>query len=238
VAAKAKLGDYRGAAVYFAVSSDRGASFRGDYKLADHVCECCRLALAPANDGSVVAMWRHIFAPNIRDHALAQMYPDGRAGTLRRATFDDWRIDACPHHGPSLAADAAGRLHAVWFTEGPKRSGVFYGRLGNHGVEALRRMGGETAEHADLALIGERIAVAWKEFDGERSQLRAMLRQPRRGQGVVLRSRPVDGIPFHTRDAPVQPLQPDVRHRVQQRAQHSRFLFLPGVPFSAASPWL
>src|SRR6202040_2075816 len=89
--------------------------------------------------------------------------------------FDDWRIDACPHHGPSLAADAAGRLHAVWFTEGPKRSGVFYGRLGKDGVEALRRMGGETAEHADLAIIGERVAVAWKEFDGERSQLRAML---------------------------------------------------------------
>ena len=175
VAAKAKLADYRGAAVYFAVSSDRGASFRGDYKLADHVCECCRLALSPANDGSVRAMWRHIFEPNIRDHAVAQMYPDGRAGTLRRATFDDWRVDACPHHGPSITADAAGQLHAVWFTQGPERAGVFYGRLREGTVEGLRKVGGETAEHADLALSGERVAVAWKEFDGERSQLRAML---------------------------------------------------------------
>jgi hypothetical protein len=174
-AAKAKLADYRGAAVYFAVSSDRGASFRGDYKLADHSCECCRLALAPANDGSVLAMWRHIFEPNIRDHALARMYPDGRAGTLRRATFDDWRIDACPHHGPSLAADGAGNLHAVWFSQAQERSGAFYGRLRGDTVEAQQKIGGETAEHADLAIIGERVAVAWKEFDGERSQLRAML---------------------------------------------------------------
>lgn len=174
-AGASKARDYRGAAVYFAVSDDRGASFRGDYRLAEHSCECCRIALSPRADGSVLALWRHVFAPNIRDHALAAMYPDGRAGGVQRATFDDWRIDACPHHGPSLVQDAQDRLHAVWFTQATGRSGVFYGRLGADGVDGQRRVGGDTAEHADLALAGRRVAVAWKEFDGERSQLRAML---------------------------------------------------------------
>ena len=169
-----KNSNYRGAAVYYAVSDDHGASFRGDFKLADYSCECCRIALLPREDGSVLAMWRHVFSPNIRDHGLAQMYPDGRAGNVRRVTFDDWRIDVCPHHGPSLAADAAGRLHAVWYTQGSKRTGVFYGRLREGGVDAQRKVGGETAEHADLAVSGRRVAVAWKEFDGERSRLRAM----------------------------------------------------------------
>jgi hypothetical protein len=173
-AAKAKSGAYRGAAVYFAVSDDRGASFRGDFKLADHSCECCRIALLPREDGTVLAMWRHVFAPNIRDHAIARMHPDGRAGEVRRATFDDWRIDVCPHHGPSLAADATGRLHAVWFTQAPERAGVFYGRLSGDGVDAQRRVGRDTAEHADLAISGRQVAVAWKEFDGRRAQLRAM----------------------------------------------------------------
>ncbi len=170
-----KNSGYLGAAVYLAISDDRGATFRGDFKLADHSCECCRIALLPREDGSVLALWRHVFAPNIRDHALAQVNPDGRMGKLRRATFDDWLVDVCPHHGPSLAADGAGRLHAVWFTQGSKRSGVFYGRLRDGGVDALRKVGGETAEHADLAISGQRVAVAWKEFDGKRSQLRAML---------------------------------------------------------------
>jgi hypothetical protein len=174
-AAKAKQPEYRGAAVYFAVSDDRGASFRGDFKLAEHSCECCRIALLPRDDGTVLAMWRHVFAPNVRDHALAQMYPDGRAGKVQRATFDEWRLDACPHHGPSLTADAAGRLHAVWFAQAPEREGVFYGRLRDNAVEAQRRIGGDTAEHADLAVTGRRIAVAWKEFDGARSRLRGML---------------------------------------------------------------
>ena len=167
--------EYRGAAVYYAVSDNRGASFRGDYKLAEHSCECCRIALRPQEDGSVLAMWRHVFAPNIRDHALARMTPEGRAGEVRRVTFDDWRVDVCPHHGPSLDMDANGRLHAVWFTQAPKNSGVFYGRLRDGGVDLQRRIGGATAEHADLAVSGNRVAVAWKEFDGTHSRLRAML---------------------------------------------------------------
>jgi hypothetical protein len=166
---------YRGAAVYYAVSDDRGASFRGDFKVADHSCECCRIALLPRADGTMLALWRHVFEPNVRDHALARLQPDGRASPLRRATFDDWRIDACPHHGPSLAGGEGDELHAVWFSQAPARSGVFYGRLREGGVDGQRRVGGETAEHADIAAIGRRVAVAWKEFDGKRGVLKAMV---------------------------------------------------------------
>ncbi|MGH7944826.1 MAG: sialidase family protein [Opitutaceae bacterium] len=173
VAAKAPA--YRGAAVYFAVSDDRGATFRGDFKLADNSCECCRIALLCHQDGRVTAMWRHVFEPNIRDHAVAQFSPDGTAGPVRRVTFEEWRIDACPHHGPAIAEDAAGRLHAVWFSGAPESPGVYYGRLLENGVDGLRRIGGDAAAHADLAVTGQRVAVAWKEFDGERTRLRGML---------------------------------------------------------------
>jgi hypothetical protein len=170
----AQAPDYRGAAIYFAVSDDAGASFRGDFKAAEHSCECCRIALLPREDGSVLAMWRHVFAPNVRDHALARLAPDGQVSGFQRATFDDWHVDACPHHGPSLAADSSGRLHAVWYSGAPKHSGAFYGRLGADGVMGERRLGGETAEHPDLAVSGQRIAVAWKEFDGRRSLLNTL----------------------------------------------------------------
>ena len=167
-------GAYRGAAVYWAVSDDRGATFRGDYKLADYSCECCRIGLLPAEDGTVQAIWRHVFAPNVRDHAMGVLTPEGEAGEVVRATFDDWRVDVCPHHGPSLARDAAGQVHAVWFSGAADKGGVYYGRMRKGGVDGQRRIGGAAAEHADLAAAGNRIAVAWKEFDGERSRLRAM----------------------------------------------------------------
>ncbi len=182
-------GTYRGAAVYWAVSDDQGTSFRGDYKLADHSCECCRIALLPQADGQVQALWRHVFAPNIRDHALSVLHASGQSGRITRATFDDWKVDVCPHHGPSLARDAAGRLHAVWFSGGAEKSRVFYGRLRESRLEAppasraevqlaprvegQRAIGAGRAEHADVAASGNRIVIAWKEFDGQRGQLRA-----------------------------------------------------------------
>lgn len=165
---------YRGAALYFAISADGGASFQGDFKVADHSCECCRIALAPHVEGGVVALWRHIFFPNIRDHATARLHPDGRVSDVLRATLDDWRIDACPHHGPSLALDAGGIAHAAWFTATAEGGAAYYGRLGANGMENQRRLGGKLAAHADLAVEGPRLAVAWKEFMVEHTRLRAL----------------------------------------------------------------
>lgn len=157
---------YPGAALYFAVSDDHGASFRGDYKVADHSCECCRIALAIDADGNAVAFWRHIFSPNIRDHAVARLYADGRAEALRQATFEHWQIDGCPHHGPALAIDASGVRHAVWFSGAPEHRGVFYGRLGDGAPAGLRRIGSDAAGHADIAADGKRVAIAWKDSNG------------------------------------------------------------------------
>lgn len=176
VAAQAAEQDYRGAAVYAAVSDDGGRSFRSEVKVADHSCECCRIAVANDTDGRPLVLWRHVFAPNERDHALAKLGPDGRpiAGPLR-ATFDRWRIDACPHHGPSLAVAPDGTRHAVWFNERDGEGRVFYGRLVGGQVEGQRAVGGERAAHADIAVSGVRVATVWKEFDGERTRLRGEL---------------------------------------------------------------
>lgn len=173
VLAKAAGDAYRGAAIYFAVSDDAGASFRGDFKLAEHSCECCRIALLPRPDSGVTALWRHVFAPNIRDHAIADLHADGSSGEIRRATFDDWAIDACPHHGPSMVRDAEGTVHAVWFHLGKNAPGVTYGRLRDGRVEGQRVVGSESAAHADIAVDGQRLLLVWKEFDGQRTWLRA-----------------------------------------------------------------
>lgn len=171
--AAARKRDYRGAAIYAALSDDGGRTFRPEVKVGDHSCECCRIAIANDTDGLPLILWRHVFEPNERDHALAKLGADGVPGSVQRATFDRWRIDACPHHGPSLAVAPNGARHAVWFNERNGEGRVFYGRLQDGQVEAQRAVGGERAAHADIGLSGERIAIVWKEFDGERTHLRA-----------------------------------------------------------------
>ncbi len=178
-AAKARPGDYRGAAIYAATSLDGGRSFLPERKLADHSCECCRIAATLDADGAPLFMWRHVFAPNERDHAIVRLAADGAPETVVRATFERWKIDGCPHHGPSLAVDAEGTRHAVWFNQKDGVGRVFYGRLvagrkaGEGAVEGQRPVGGPRAEHADLAVGGRRVLLVWREFDGEWTRLLA-----------------------------------------------------------------
>ena len=176
-AAKARGERYAGSAIYYAVSDDGGAHFRGDYKVADHSCECCRIGLALNRQGNPVALWRHVFAPNVRDHALSELGANGSAAPLQRASFDDWRIDACPHQGPAHAYAADGRRHQVWFNgkEG-SGGGVQYAAFAPDGARpAPVSLGNAQASQADIAVQGARVAVAWKQFDGAATAVLARL---------------------------------------------------------------
>lgn len=165
---------YRGAAIYRTVSRDGGRSFEPETKLADHSCECCRIALAPTPDGGMAALWRHVFEPNERDHAFARL---GTEAPVQRATLDHWAIDACPHHGPSMAPADGGGFHAVWFGERGGRAGVRYGRLDADGKPSgdTVELPDDRAEHAVVAEAGERVAVAWRSTGSDGTRLRAWI---------------------------------------------------------------
>jgi hypothetical protein len=166
---------YRGAATYYAVSDDGGASFRANVNAADHSCECCRVSMAQDGDGTPVILWRHVFGTNVRDHALMRL--DGKS-TPTRATFDNWEVDGCPHHGPSLSIAADGVYHLVWFNGGTQRPGLAYARSADGGktFSAPQPIGEHTAHasHADVLSRGKSVYVVWKEFDGQRGAAYAM----------------------------------------------------------------
>jgi hypothetical protein len=173
--AKPKV-DYRGAAIYRNESTDGGQTFGPDIKLADHSCECCRIALAPSPEGGLVALWRHVFAPNERDHAFAAVAGNGPVQPAR-ASQDRWALDACPHHGPGLAPAAGGGYHAVWFGDRAGQMRVRYGRLLPNGeaTGTVQALPDERAEHAALASHGDQVAIAWRSFDGQATHWRAWL---------------------------------------------------------------
>ena len=171
--AKQRGEEYAGAALYYAVSTDRGASFTANRKLADHTCECCRIALDLAPDGRPVAFWRHVFEGGERDHALMKF--DGQS-TPRRVTHDRWRIDACPHHGPALSIAADGHHHLAWFDNAPDARGLFYARSTDGGASLSPPLAfGDLAAqpgHADVLSLGREVFLVWKEFNGEASVIR------------------------------------------------------------------
>ena len=156
---------YPGAAVYYSWSDDGGRSFMPERKLMDHSCECCRIALARTPQGRVAAFFRGVYGADVRDHAFDLLPTDGKAAHPARATFDDWRIAACPHHGPGLAVAADGVRHAVWYAAGHGPA-VWYGQLDpGHPPRHVLKLGGPGASHADVAVQGNTVWVAWNQVD-------------------------------------------------------------------------
>ena len=168
-----KKSAYSGAAIYRNESLDGGRSFGPDIKVADHSCECCRIALAATPAGGIAALWRHVFAPNIRDHAFAVLGEEPKAPV--RASFDEWKLDACPHHGPGLAVSQRGGYHAIWFGDKAGRATVRYGRLAADGGPQgeVQELPDRRAEHADVASAERQVAIVWRSYDGTRTHLRA-----------------------------------------------------------------
>lgn len=165
---------YAGIALYHAVSTDGGKSFSANRKLADHTCECCRIAVALATDGTPVIAWRQVYGKNVRDHALLRL--DGRSAP-QRLSHEQWALDACPHHGPALAIGADGVHHAAWFSGAPQQLGLFYARS-TDGVAftAPLPFGDNDAQagHPAVLNLGRAVFLAWKEFDGKNSLIRLM----------------------------------------------------------------
>lgn len=161
---------YAGNAIYYALSENAGESFSPDRKLADHTCECCRLAIASDADNVAVVQWRHIFGKNERDFALARLVDKPLPV---RASEEHWEIDACPHHGGDIAIGPKGRRHMVWFTGHPEKMGLYYRWMQDDQATPPQGFGNLDAQPSNPVVhVRDRIVhVAWREFDGQRYRL-------------------------------------------------------------------
>jgi len=152
---------YKGLAMYYAWSADGGKSFVPGEKVMDHSCECCRLALAREPNGVVAAFFRGVYDDNVRDHAFSMLPTDGGTPLPERSTFNEWQVAACPEQGPGLAISADGVRHVVWY-EGKGGPHIWYGQLDpGHAPQYRLQIGGPGASHADVAVYGQTVWVAW-----------------------------------------------------------------------------
>jgi hypothetical protein len=174
--AKVEGREFAGSGAAVAWSDDGGATFEGKKIIMDHSCECCRVSAAFDRDGQPVFAWRHVFENNHRDHYVAKLSVDGTALIGGRVSEDEWAT-TCPHHGPSLAIDASGRWHIVWFANGKKRQGLFYAHSSDGGKSFSEPQSfgdGERApSHAFLLAVKGQLWRAWKEFDGTTTSVMA-----------------------------------------------------------------
>lgn len=166
---------YVGAAVYYAVSDDQGQSFSKNYRVANHSCECCRIAIAPKGPENIAILWRQVFGEDVRDHAIAELTPYGETLQTHRASFDEWHINACPHHGPTMVQSSnSADYHMSWFTNGDLNQGIYYAKFSfasNEPSQLYRVDGQPGAGHPYLAKSEESLYLVWKGFTGRETLL-------------------------------------------------------------------
>lgn len=178
VPAKAANKPYEGAALFFTWFRD-GVATNAEASIArDNTCECCRLGVAFAGAGRPAVVFRNIFDGGVRDHAVLTFDNPTSPGHPNRVSDDNWVINACPHHGPSLTISPAGTYHVTWFTSGSVRKGLFYARSVDQGQTytpplSIGAHEGAASRPYVLALQ-QKAAVVWKEFDGNSSVVRLM----------------------------------------------------------------
>ncbi|MDB5393824.1 MAG: glycosyl hydrolase [Rhodospirillales bacterium] len=178
VPAKQAGRDYTGAALAFAWWDPARKAFTPTRIAQSDSCECCRAAAALDRSGHPVVAFRNIFDTHVRDHAIMTFGANGEPGPLRRVSIDDWQTDVCPHQGPDIAVGPDGAYHVAWFTQGSKRQGLFYARSTDAGISfsAPIRLGDpeRTPSRARVLATKNAVWLAWKEFDGTVSSIRAM----------------------------------------------------------------
>ena len=175
VAAAKQGGEKRlGGSIAYAFSQDGGKTFQAERIANESSCECCRIGASLDPKAQPVIVYRAIFSGGIRDQA-SQVISTKGTEPIRRVADDQWKTDACPHHGPTIAVSGSGKFHVAWYTQGAKRSGVFYANSSNEGANYSQpsRIGAEGANVSRpyLLAVGKRIWFVWKEFDGLNSSI-------------------------------------------------------------------
>jgi hypothetical protein len=150
-------------------------------KLFEPMCECCRLALDTDRNGKTILLGRMVFEDRVRDLGLLRLgvEPASAAGKPIRVTNDEWEINACPEHGPALSIGTGDRYHVAWFTLGSQRRGLFYAYSDDNGpiTSVPLQLGNKNAlpGHADVLANSDRVALVWREFNGEQTSIAGMI---------------------------------------------------------------
>lgn len=172
--------DQPGGTVYFTSLTGREPELRPNRKLYAPLCECCRLAVDTNADGVATLLARFVFDGQTRDMGSLQFGPAGALGSVKRLSHDEWSIEACPEHGPSLSIGADGTYHYAWFTLGRARQGLYYANLSSDGTSSAPMQLGSLerlAGHADVMALGHTIAIVWQTFDGQQTTIKLMTSQ-------------------------------------------------------------
>lgn len=145
--------------VYLARSTDHGATFQHNVRVATLACPCCRPSVAIAADGTVYVAYRHVYPDNERDIAVVTSTDRGEHfGQPVRVANDRWKLYGCPESGP-VATVQGSKLIVAWHTAAGGHPGIRLAASGDKGrtfsKELFVSKGISNANHPYLSMADD-----------------------------------------------------------------------------------
>lgn len=155
----------QGSTLYYAETKGT-MGFQDEKPIAETTCQCCRTDLYVGKNGVINAAFRDIINDEIRDMVLTYSTDNGKTfSEPKRISPDNWKINGCPHTGPTLTENENG-LHFSWYTSGGG-SGVFYCNSNDSGKSfSSRNIVSEepSAKHPQIASLDNKdVFIVWDE---------------------------------------------------------------------------
>lgn len=156
-----------------AAAYDANAKQQGELVIDARVCECCSTAVAPTDEGPLVA-YRDRSAGELRDIHVSRLTA-GRWMAPVAVHIDGWKLTACPVNGPAISA--RGREVAVaWFTAAGGDGHAFVAFSHDTGRtfgRPIRLDDTSALGRVDVELLKDgSTAVTWIEFANERADFK------------------------------------------------------------------
>src|SRR5215813_13013373 len=153
-------------ALYIARSTNRGQSFEKSVRVALNVCPCCRPSIAFTDAKTMHVGWRGVINDDVRDIFVGASTDGGATfGAPTRVAEDNWRINGCPHSGPSLAT-VGGKLFAAWRTVSGDQARVYIASSGDNGAHFSAKVeadaGLHDANHPQLIALESSVGLVFQ----------------------------------------------------------------------------
>ncbi len=157
--------DKDGSTLYFA-KTNPNLGFVDETPIAGSTCQCCRTDIYVDNDDKIHVAFRNISNGSIRDMYQVVSKNNGISFSLPEPLgSDNWKIDGCPHTGPSLGSSEKD-VSVAWFTGAESGAGIFYEKLSdNSSLFNNKQLITESGRHPQMVISNDGTAnIVYEDF--------------------------------------------------------------------------
>jgi putative intracellular protease/amidase len=167
-----KMSGYEGRSVKFTQTLPQGG-FGLEIVVDSNACQCCRTNLFVDTNRRLHITYRDLLSAKpgdiaARDISSAMSADGGRTWSQPAVVIaDDWRVNACPHTGPSVA-EVAGEVYTTWFTGRDGAVGLRLARSGE--AEPVAMVLSSRSKHPQMIAYNGQLLWFWDESTPKQGQ--------------------------------------------------------------------